>query len=110
MNEYIQQPGCPNKFCCNYGKYEKELIAIHDKKLNRLRCRLCGKTWSAHFGEFHYGLRTEQLKIRRAVDLLKVKIPVRMVAKFVKVSPSTAMRWKKKLISQPEIMPVRREP
>ena len=43
------------------------------------------------------GLRAEPAKIQRAVDLLKVKIPIRTVARFVKVSPSTVLRWKKKL-------------
>lgn len=96
MNEYITQQGCPNKFCSNYGKHDDETVVIHDKKLNRLRCKLCGKTWSAHNKEFHYGLRTELLKIRRAIEMLKAKIPIRMIARLVKVSPSTVMRWKKR--------------
>ena len=97
MNEYISQQGCPNQFCSNYGKNDDAIIAIHDRKKNRLRCKTCGKTWSVHQKEFHYGLRSEHAKVRRAIDLLKAKIPIRTVARFVKVSPSTILRWKKKL-------------
>ncbi len=95
MNESASQPGCPK---CETGS-----ISIHDKKRNRLRCRACGKTWSAHYKKFHYGLRSEPIKIRRVIDLLKVNIPIRTIARFVKISPTTVTRWKKRL----EIMPVR---
>ncbi|MEK7171801.1 MAG: hypothetical protein AAB739_02725 [Patescibacteria group bacterium] len=95
MHQNISQSGCP--------KCGSEVTAIHDKKRNRLRCRACGKTWSAHRKEFHFGLRSESIKIRRTVDLLKVKIPIRTIARFVKISPTTVVRWKKRL----GIMPVR---
>lgn len=98
MNEYISQQGCPSQSCKYYGQKSDEFVAIHDKRKNRLRCRSCGKTWSAHYREFHYGLRSGPAKVRRAADLLRAKIPIRTVARFVKVSPSTVMRWKKKLL------------
>ena len=97
MNEYITQQDCPNLSCANYGKHDDENIAVHDKKLNRLRCRLCGKTWSAHYKEFNYGLRSEQSSVRRAIELLRAGIPTRKIAGFVKVSPSTIQRWKTRL-------------
>ena len=97
MNEYVSQQSCSQKFCRNYGKNNGDSVAVHDKKHNRFRCRVCGKTWSAHSQEFHYGLRTELIKVRRVLDLLKVGIPIRTVAKFVKVGSSTVMRWKKKM-------------
>lgn len=100
MNEYATQQVCPNKSCDSYGKNDNAIISVHDRKQNRLRCRTCGKTWSAHYKEFHYGLRSEPAKVRRAIDLLKAKIPIRKIARFVKVSPNTVMRWKKKISNQ----------
>ncbi|MBI2641861.1 IS1 family transposase [Candidatus Roizmanbacteria bacterium] len=97
MSEYVPQQSCPSKSCGNYAKIGEEYVAVHDLKQKRFRCRECCKTWSAHYKEFHHGLRTEPFKIRRAVDLLNAKIPIRTVARFVKVSPSTVLRWKKKL-------------
>ena len=100
MNKCVSTQICPNPFCSDYGKSGNEAVVVHDRKKNRLRCRTCGKTWSAHYKEFHHGLRTQQFKIRRAIDLLNAKIPIRKVARFVKVSPSTVLRWKKKLFNQ----------
>lgn len=95
MNDHLLQQGCPNKICSNYGKNND--VAVHDKKLNRLRCRSCGKTWSIHYQEFYFGLHTNPVKVRRALDMLKAEIPIRKIAKLVDVSSGTVMRWKKKL-------------
>jgi transposase-like protein len=97
MNEHITQQGCPNKSCCNYDRKGAEYVSIHDHKNNRYRCRVCGKTWNAHQNEFCYGLRTNPVKVRRAVDMLRAGIPVRKIARLVDVSAGTVMRWKKKL-------------
>ena len=97
MNEYISQQSCPNIACSNHAKAGEQYVAIHDQKETRFRGRECGKTRGAHYKEFYYGLHTEQIKIRRAIELLKARIPIRTIARFVKVSPSTVMRWKKKL-------------
>jgi len=70
---------------------------VHDKKTKRFRCRVCGKTWTAHYEEFHYGLRSENIKINRATEMIKAGLSIRQIAKFVKVSPSTILRWKKRL-------------
>lgn len=101
MNEHISNQTCPNKFCQNFGVFNEETITIHDKKQNRLRCRTCDKTWSAHHKEFRYGLRSKATQIQRAVEMIKAQIPIRKIADFVKVSPGTVMRWKKKLKNIP---------
>lgn len=95
MNDLPTQQGCPNRNCKSYG--ENSTVAVHDKKLKRLRCKACGKTWSAHRGEFHFGLRTDTVKVRRAVYMLKAEMPIRKIARLVDVSAGTVMRWKKKL-------------
>ncbi|MBU0578096.1 hypothetical protein KJ742_07420 [Patescibacteria group bacterium] len=100
MNEYISQQSCRNKSCSNYGKNDKKSISVHDKKQDRLRCKLCGKTWSAHYKEFHYGLHTDLTKIRRAIDMIRAEIPIRKIARLIDVSAGTVMRWKKKLSKQ----------
>ena len=94
MSEYISQQSCPSKSCSNYAKIGEEYVAIHDLKQKRFRCRECGKTWSANYKEFYYGLRSKQSKLRRAIELLKAGIPIRKIAGFVMVSPSTIQRWK----------------
>ncbi len=96
MNEYISQQGCPNEDCSQYGKNDDDIVAIHDKKQNRLRCRTCDKTWSTHRQEFYFGLRTSPVKVRRVLDMLKAKIPIRKIAQLVEISSGTVMRWKKK--------------
>ncbi|MFH1286371.1 MAG: hypothetical protein ABII02_01310 [Candidatus Magasanikbacteria bacterium] len=95
MNDLSIQQGCPNRACKSYGKNSD--VTVHDKQLKRLRCRACGKTWSAHNWEFHFGLRTDTVKVRRAVDMLKAEIPIRKIARLIDVSAGTVMRWKKKL-------------
>ena len=100
MDKCISQQGCPNEICVSYGKCDDANIAIHDKRLNRLRCRSCGKTWSSHREEFYFGLRTSLVKICRSVDMLKAGIPIRKIARLVDVDAGTIMRWKKKLDNQ----------
>jgi len=39
MNNLLTQQGCPNRACESYGKSSD--VAVHDKKLNRLRCKIC---------------------------------------------------------------------
>ena len=95
MNDLLTQQGCPNRACAGYGNNSD--VAVHDKKLKRLRCRACGKTWSTDHREFHFGLRTDTVKVRRAIDMLKAEIPIRKIARLVDVSAGTVMRWKKKL-------------
>ena len=95
IKDLITQQGCPNTACAKYG--ENSDVVLHDKKLKRLRCKVCGKTWSAHCEEFYFGLRTNPAKVRRAVDMLKAEIPIRKIARLVDVSAGTVMRRKKKL-------------
>lgn len=95
MNDSITQQSCPNRNCKSYGNDSD--VAVHDRRLNRLRCNVCGKTWSAHHREFYFGLRTNPVKVRRAVDMLKAGIPIRKIARLTDVSAGTVMRWKKKL-------------
>ena len=98
MNEYNPKLGCPNQNCKSYLNAGEGFVAIHDKKRNRLRCRECGKTWSANREASHFGLRTELIKVRRSIEMLRAKIPIRTIARLTKVSPSTVLRWKKKLL------------
>ncbi|MEK7126734.1 MAG: hypothetical protein AAB848_01375 [Patescibacteria group bacterium] len=100
MNEHLSQQACLNKNCSDYGKNDFATIAVHDKKRNRLRCKTCGKTWSSHHKEFHFGLRTNSIKVSRAIDMLKAKLPVRKIARLIEVNAGTVMRWKKKLNQQ----------
>ncbi len=95
MNNPLIQQSCPNQTCSNYGQSND--IAVHDHRRNRLRCRICGKTWSAHQKEFSFRLKTNPVKIRRALDMLNAGLSIRKIARLVDVSAGTVMRWKKKL-------------
>lgn len=88
---------CPNPNCTTFGKVDGKNIAIHDPKNNRFRCRLCKKTWVGHRREYTYGLKTNLAITNRAFELLKAGYSIRTTAKFSHVSPSTVMRWKKRM-------------
>ncbi len=96
MSECIEQQACPNKSCVSHDKKVDAVVVVHDKKHNRLRCRLCGKTWVAHFQSFHYGLKTPVVKIQRVFELLDLGFSIRRVSGLVGVSSSTIVRWKSK--------------
>lgn len=99
MNDFISSQICPNLACRHYGKSGDGVVAVHDKKKNRLRCKGCGKTWSAHVGQFYFGLHTNSAKVRRALEMLKAGLSIRKVARLTEVSAGTVMRWKKKLLN-----------
>jgi|CXWL01.1.fsa_nt_gi transposase-like protein len=97
MNEYkAENQRCPNRRCETYLQSIQDNIAIHDRQQNRFRCRTCGKTWVGHAKEPHFGLRKDPVKIKRAFDFLDAGLPIRKIAEFMKVSPSTVLRWKKR--------------
>ena len=97
MNNPLIPPGCPNTSCSCYGRLNPSMTAVHDARRGRFRCRECGRTWSAHRNEFHYGLRTNPIKVRRAMDMLQAGLSIRQIARLVDVNAGTVMRWKKKL-------------
>lgn len=96
MNDQSVYQSCPNNKCLVYQK-TGNYITIHDKTKNRFRCKLCGKTWVGNFGTFFYGLRASKIKVDRAIQMLRAGISIRYIARLTKVSPSSVMRWKKKL-------------
>lgn len=96
MNDYLLQQDCPNISCRTHNEQNFKNIAIHDKQKGRLRCNSCQKTWSVHYGKFFYGLHTPLIKVRRGIEMLKARMPIRKIAPLLHVSPGTVMRWKKK--------------
>lgn len=91
-SEELENQRCPNQNCVGD-------VAIHDFKNNRFRCRLCKKTWVGRRWDYSFGLKTNLVVVNRALEMLKAGISIRRVAKFSNVSPSTIMRWKKKLFN-----------
>ncbi len=69
----------------------------HHKQNNRLKCKNCGKTWSSHHQEIHFGMRTNPIKIQRIVHMLNAQLPIRTIARITDVSAGTVMRCKKRL-------------
>jgi transposase-like protein len=95
MNTHTYKQSCPNPDCDYYKKSNQKNILIHDKKLRRLRCNCCGKTWSAHHNEIYYRLHSDPTKIDRALIMISLGTSVRRVARLIDVSSGTVMRWKK---------------
>ncbi len=88
---------CPNPECRYYQVLGLGNVGYHDRKNKRFRCNNCSKTWVGHRGEFHYGMKTQNQKVKRALQMIQAGISIRKVASYTGVSPSTVMRWKKSL-------------
>lgn len=97
-NFSIRDQSCPNIDCEFYGQSDSGNIAVHSRKQGRFRCNICNKTWSAYSDEATFGLRSDEEIIERAFTMFEQDIPIRTIAKRLKVSPSTVQRWKTRFI------------
>ena len=70
---------CPNSTCCARGKIGLGNIAIHDRKRQRYRCKMCQQTFSARRGTMFEGLRTSTETVVIVVTLLAFGCPVQAI-------------------------------
>src|SRR5258708_11726095 len=67
---------CPNPMCSARGQRGSGKLAIHDRKRQRYRCRVCKKTFSVRRGTMFEGLRKPVELIVIVVTLLSYGCPV----------------------------------
>ena len=98
MKISVQNQSCPNSVCTLYKQTSMQNIRPHSQKEKRLRCKLCGVTWSINKGLFQHGLKKNVKIIEQAIIMLESNIPIRRIAEKLDVNPSTIQRWKRKKI------------
>lgn len=84
---------CPNPDCSLYEKTGRGNVRLHSKKENRLRCRNCGKTFSARKGTLFYRRHYDEETITRVVTLLAYGCPVQAACQAFCLDERTVADW-----------------
>ena len=114
MNEYtpihnhisIRDQSCPNKFCQFFGKKLQGNVIVHTQTAKRIKCNACNKTWVSRRQEASYRLRGDPTNFNHALAMLQQGFSIRKIAGNLKVSPSTILRWKKRIRTITPIIPI----
>src|SRR6266699_3600223 len=85
---------CPNATCSARGQRGSGTIAVHDRKRQRYRCRVCKKTFSAHRGTMFEGLRKPVELIVIVVTLLSYGCPVQAIVHAFSLDERTVADWR----------------
>jgi transposase-like protein len=85
---------CPNPACCARGQIGQGNIAIHDRKRQRYRCKICKQTFSARRGTMFEGLRTSAELIVIVVTLLAFGCPVQAIVQAYGLDERTVASWR----------------
>jgi transposase-like protein/IS1 family transposase len=85
---------CPNAMCSARGQIGEGKIAIHDRKRQRYRCKLCKKTFSARRGTMVEGLRKPVELIVIVVTLLTYGCPVQAIVHAEGQDERTVAHWR----------------
>lgn len=85
---------CPNLACCARGQIGQGNIAIHDRKRQRYRCRICKHTFSARRGTMFEGLRTARELVIIVVTLLAFGCPVQAIVQAYGLDERTVASWR----------------
>lgn len=99
MNQIIsiRNQYCPNTFCPLYEKILAGNVISHGRYMPRMKCKTCGRTWVTYRHEVHYGLRATRQKMNVALEMFATETSIRKIANAIDVSPTTVLRWKKKV-------------
>src|SRR5258708_36900185 len=84
---------CPNLACRARGKTGEGNIAIHDRKRERYRCKICKRTFSAKRGTMFEGLRKPVVLIVIVVTLLSYGCPIQEIVHAFGLDERTAADW-----------------
>lgn len=93
----IRNQKCQNSLCTKYRSYNTGNIIVHSQKEKRLKCTACMKTWVIRKYTYLYRLKTDEEKIENAIQMFDEGQSIREIARNIQASPSTIMRWKKRL-------------
>jgi transposase-like protein/IS1 family transposase len=85
---------CPNAMCSARGQRGSGKIAIHDRKRQRYRCKVCKKTFSARRGTMFEGLRKPVELIVIVVTLLTYGCPVQAIVHAFGLDERTVASWR----------------
>src|SRR5438876_4495975 len=85
---------CPNLACCARGQIGQGNIIIHDRKRQRYRCKICGRTFSARRGTMLEGLRKPTELIVIVVTLLAYGCPVQAIVQALDLDERTVASWR----------------
>jgi len=85
---------CPNSTCCARGQIGQGNIAIHDRKRQRYRCKLCKQTFSARRGTMFEGLRIATGLVVIVVTLLAFGCPVQAIVQAYGLDERTVASWR----------------
>lgn len=85
---------CPNEACSARGKIGAGTIAIHDRKRQRYRCKVCKHTFSARRGTLFEGLRKPMELIVIVVTLLSYGCPVQAIVQAFGLDERTVADWR----------------
>jgi len=85
---------CPNPMCSARGQRGSGKLAIHDRKRQRYRCRVCKKTFSVRRGTMFEGLRKPVELIVIVVTLLSYGCPVQAIVQAFGLDERTVADWR----------------
>src|SRR6266436_321691 len=85
---------CPNLTCCARGQRGQGNIAVHDRKRQRYRCKICKQTFSAKRATMFEGLRKPVELIVIVVTLLSYGCPIQAVVHAFGLDERTVAEWR----------------
>src|SRR5437870_3764033 len=85
---------CPNLACCARRQIGQGNIIIHDRKRQRYRCKICGRTFSARRGTMLEGLRKPTELIVIVVTLLAYGCPIQAIVHAFGLDERTVASWR----------------
>jgi transposase-like protein len=87
---------CPNKGCVASGKIGEGNITVHSQKKRRLKCTVCGKTFSETRGTAVYRVKKARWLYVVVVTLLAYGCPVAAIVAAFGLDDETVRAWAKK--------------
>jgi len=84
---------CPNPDCPNYGQTGPSNQIIGAGRF--LRCKVCGRTFSARRSTTLFGLKTSEEKFFQAIACLVEGDSIRATARILRCDKDTIVRWLK---------------
>lgn len=92
---------CPNEACPNYGRVgpDNQIIGsgrYGKKKIQLLKCKVCGKTFSERQGTPLFNLKADEKTFYDVIACLAEGNGVRATSRIKKVDKDTVSQWLKK--------------
>jgi hypothetical protein len=84
---------CQHKDCAKFGEVGANNLVIHSRKQERLKCKLCKKTFTLSKGTGFYRLRYDSKLIQIVLVLLAFGCPPRAINQAYGIDLRTIDRW-----------------